>query len=104
MRNVLKCSTLHTFFTVKFWHFSSAAFVEKNRRTGTYASTNNLFKERSLLKFPDLVINKTGIIMFKLFAGELPKLLRSRFSKYRNVHKIILVRKTHLLYYKHGQP
>ena len=38
------------------------------------------------LKFPDLVIYKTGIIMFKLFAGELPKLLQSRFSKYRNVH------------------
>ena len=28
-------------FTVKFWHFSSAAFVEKNRRTGTYASVHN---------------------------------------------------------------
>ena len=38
MRNVLKCSTGHTFFTVKFWHFSSAAFIEKKRRTGTYAS------------------------------------------------------------------
>ena len=41
MRNVLKCSTWHTFFTVKFWHFSSAAFIEKKRRTGTYASNNN---------------------------------------------------------------
>ena len=41
MRNVLKCSTGHTFFTVKFWHFSSAAFIEKKRRTGTYASNNN---------------------------------------------------------------
>ena len=40
MRNVLKCSTGHTFFTVKFWHFSSAAFIEKKRRTGTYASIN----------------------------------------------------------------
>ena len=50
------------------------------------AHTNNVFKERSLLKFPDLVIYKTGIIMFKLFAGELPKLLQSRFLKYRNVH------------------
>ena len=39
MRNVLKCSTLHTFFTVKFCHFSSAAFIEKKRRTGTYASS-----------------------------------------------------------------
>ena len=50
------------------------------------AHTNNLFKERSLLKFPDLVIHKTGIIMSKLFADDLPKLLQSRFSKYRSVH------------------
>ena len=42
MRNVLKCSTGHTFFTVKFWHFSSAAFIEKKRRTGTYASLCNV--------------------------------------------------------------
>ena len=34
-------------FTVKFWHFSSAAFVEKNRRTGTYASDTK--NRRSLL-------------------------------------------------------
>ena len=27
--NVLKCSTRHTFFTIRFWHFSSAAFIEK---------------------------------------------------------------------------
>ena len=30
LRNVLKCSTWHTFFTIRFWHFSSAAFIEKN--------------------------------------------------------------------------
>ena len=30
LRNVFKCSTLHTFFTIRFWHFSSAAFIEKN--------------------------------------------------------------------------
>ena len=35
-RNVLKCSTLHSSVTIRFWHFSSAAFIEKNRRTGTY--------------------------------------------------------------------
>ena len=30
LRNVLKCSTWHTFFTIRFWHFSSAAFIEKS--------------------------------------------------------------------------
>ena len=30
LRNVSKCSTSHTFFTIRFWHFSSAAFIEKN--------------------------------------------------------------------------
>ena len=29
LRNVLKCSTLHTFFTIRFWYFSLAAFIEK---------------------------------------------------------------------------
>ena len=33
-----------------------------------------------------LLCGESGIIMFKLFACELPKLLQSRFSKYRNVH------------------
>ena len=46
--NVLKCSTRHTCFTVKFWHFSSAAFVEKKRRTGTYASDHNNFNEEEI--------------------------------------------------------
>ena len=30
LRNVLKCSTWHTFYTISFWHFSSAAFIEEN--------------------------------------------------------------------------
>ena len=38
LRNVLKCSIRHTLFIIRFWHFSSAAFIEKKRRTGTYAS------------------------------------------------------------------
>ena len=33
-RNVLKCSTLHTFVTIRFWHFSSAAFIEKTPQNG----------------------------------------------------------------------
>ena len=40
-RNVLKCSTLHTFVTIRFWHFSSAAFIEKNAERVPMASNNN---------------------------------------------------------------
>ena len=28
--NVLKCSTRHTVYIIRFWHFSSAAFIKKN--------------------------------------------------------------------------
>ena len=41
-RNVLKCSTLHTFVTIRFWHFSSAAFIEKNAERVPMASTYNI--------------------------------------------------------------
>ena len=41
LRNVLKCSSLHTFFTIRFWHFSSVALIEKKCRTGTCASNND---------------------------------------------------------------
>ena len=34
LRNVLKCSTRHTFFTMRFWHFSSAAFIETTPQYG----------------------------------------------------------------------
>ena len=37
LRNVLKCSTRHTFFTIRFWHFSSAAFIEKNAKNSVCA-------------------------------------------------------------------
>ena len=37
----LKCSTLHTFVTIRFWHFSSAAFIDKNAERVPMASTNN---------------------------------------------------------------
>ena len=40
-RNVFKCSTSHTFFTIRFWHFSSAAFIEKNAERVLMASWNN---------------------------------------------------------------
>ena len=29
LRNVFKCSTWHASFTIRFWHFSSATFIEK---------------------------------------------------------------------------
>ena len=40
-RNVLKCSTLHTFVTIRFWEFSSAAFIEKNAERVPMASYYN---------------------------------------------------------------
>ena len=33
LRNVLKCPTRHTLHIIRFWHFSSAAFVEKKQQT-----------------------------------------------------------------------
>ena len=45
--------------------------------------SNNLFREKSILKFPDLVTYKTGIIMFKAFACELPTQLQTIFARYR---------------------
>ena len=32
LRNVLKCSTRHTLYTIRFGHFSSAAFITKNAK------------------------------------------------------------------------
>ena len=34
LRNVFKCSTWHTFFAIRFWHFSSTVFIEKNPQNG----------------------------------------------------------------------
>ena len=31
LRKVLKCSTRHTLLTIRFWHFSSAVFIEKKQ-------------------------------------------------------------------------
>ena len=50
------------------------------------ADINNLFREKSILKFPDLVTYKTGISMLKAFACELPTQLQARFSRYIDVH------------------
>ena len=42
LRNVLKCYTSHTFFTIRFyWHFSSAAFIETNAERVPMASLYN---------------------------------------------------------------
>ena len=32
LRKVSKCSTRHTLLTIRFWHFSSAAFITKNAK------------------------------------------------------------------------
>ena len=32
LRKVSKCSTRHTLPTIRFWHFSSAAFITKNAK------------------------------------------------------------------------
>ena len=32
LRNVLKCSTRHTLYTIRFGHFSLAAFITKNAK------------------------------------------------------------------------
>ena len=37
LRNVLKCSTWHTFFTIRFWRFNSTDFIEKTQKTQFYA-------------------------------------------------------------------
>ena len=38
LRNVLKCSIRHTLFTIRFWHFSAAAFIAKNTKNVVCAS------------------------------------------------------------------
>ena len=48
------------------------------------AHTNQLFKEKSILKFPDLVKYKTCIMIFKLFTNDCPRHLQLRFSIYEN--------------------
>ena len=50
------------------------------------AHTNQLFKEKSILKFSDLVKYKTCIMMFKLFTNDCPKHLQLRFTIYENPH------------------
>ena len=43
LRNVLNCSTLHTFFSIRFWNFSSAAFIETNAERVPMASIYNVY-------------------------------------------------------------
>ena len=50
------------------------------------AHTNQLFKEKSILKFPDLLKYKTCIMMFKLFTNDCPKHLQLRLSIYENTY------------------
>ena len=50
------------------------------------AHTNCLYKQMHSLKFQDLVNYRTAIIMFKLYYGELPTLLQSRFRRSHNIH------------------
>ena len=53
------------------------------------AHTNNLFKERSLLKFPDLVIYKTGIIMFtflSVYGVKIWNALPEIIKQFPNIH------------------
>ena len=42
LRNVLKCSICNFFTTIRFCHFSSAAFIEKNVERVPMASDNNV--------------------------------------------------------------
>ena len=53
---------------------------------GRLAHTNLLFKQMYSLKFPDLVKNRTVILIYNLYYRKLPTLLQERFKKNQNVH------------------
>ena len=50
------------------------------------AHTNEIFKDLSILKVPELIRYKTAILMYNIFHGTLPEHLQNRFTLYANLH------------------